>query len=133
MRLTEKYRPRSWDDVVGQDKIVNALKKIAGRGWSLPHMLFIGPPGCGKTSAANVLGKVIDPNLPEHARRFSTAIRLTNDAVFDAALVDNPRLIEGWQASRYEMSDKDYYRRSRQWSDEMTPHKVGQEIRAILV
>ena len=82
--------------------------------------------------AKQVLGKVIDPNLPEHVRRFSVAVRLTWDEAFDAAVKQNPNLIEDWQASQHEESNKDYHRRVRQ-EDEMRPHKVEQEIRAILV
>jgi len=66
VRLTEKYRPQKWDDVIGQDRVVNALKKIANRGWSLPHMLFVGPPGSGKTSVANMLGNVLDLPVLEY-------------------------------------------------------------------
>lgn len=66
MRLVEKYRPHNWSEIIGQDKVVSALKRIANRGWSLPHMLFIGPPGSGKTSVANVLGKVLDLPVLEY-------------------------------------------------------------------
>ena len=29
--LTEKYRPATWDDVVGQDKVVSRIRQLAGR------------------------------------------------------------------------------------------------------
>ncbi len=47
---TEKYRPASLNQVVGQQEIVSRLKSFISRG--LPHMMFAGPPGCGKTTAA---------------------------------------------------------------------------------
>ena len=47
---TEKYRPSRLDQIVGQDEILARLKSFLTRG--LPHMLFAGPPGCGKTTAA---------------------------------------------------------------------------------
>jgi len=50
--LTEKYRPKTLDDVVGQDNVVNTLKKLIEKG-SIVHMLFVGPPGVGKTSVAH--------------------------------------------------------------------------------
>ncbi|MBN2014783.1 MAG: replication factor C small subunit [Candidatus Altiarchaeota archaeon] len=48
---TEKYRPKKLDDIVGQDAIVDRLKAYV-KEKSLPHLLFAGPAGCGKTTAA---------------------------------------------------------------------------------
>lgn len=47
----EKYRPTSLDDVVGQEEIVRRLKSYV-RSRNVPHLLFSGPPGVGKTAAA---------------------------------------------------------------------------------
>jgi len=55
-RLVEKYRPRSLDDVLGQDEVVSALKSMLQRRM-IPHLLFLGPPGCGKTSVAICLAR----------------------------------------------------------------------------
>ncbi len=49
--LSKKYRPKKLDGIIGQEKIVKALKNILQTG-SIPHLLFSGPPGCGKTSTA---------------------------------------------------------------------------------
>lgn len=47
----EKYRPIELDDVVGQKEAIERLKSyIASR--NLPHLLFSGPPGVGKTATA---------------------------------------------------------------------------------
>jgi len=47
----EKYRPKKLDDVVGQIEVVKRLKSyIQAR--NLPHLLFSGPPGVGKTACA---------------------------------------------------------------------------------
>ncbi|MGC9436123.1 MAG: replication factor C small subunit [Methanomicrobiales archaeon] len=54
----EKYRPRTLDDIVGQDDIVDRLKAYVERK-SLPHLLFSGPAGVGKTTAAVVLSREI--------------------------------------------------------------------------
>jgi replication factor C small subunit len=50
----EKYRPHSLDDMVGQESILPALRAYAAR-HSIPHLLFAGPPGTGKTTAALAL------------------------------------------------------------------------------
>jgi len=50
----EKYRPRSLDDIVNQKEIVERLKKFVAER-NMPHLLFAGPPGSGKTTAALAL------------------------------------------------------------------------------
>jgi replication factor C small subunit len=47
---TEKYRPKTLDEMVGQEPIVERLKGfLVGR--DLPHLLLSGPAGTGKTTA----------------------------------------------------------------------------------
>lgn len=55
---TEKYRPKELKDVVGQKEIVERLQAYAQTG-SLPHLLFSGPAGIGKTTCALALSKQI--------------------------------------------------------------------------
>lgn len=47
----EKYRPKKLDDVVGQVEVVKRLKSYV-QSRNLPHLLFSGPPGVGKTASA---------------------------------------------------------------------------------
>ncbi|HEY1197646.1 MAG TPA: AAA family ATPase [Thermoplasmata archaeon] len=52
----EKYRPSSLRDMVGQDAILPLLRSYAEKR-SMPHLLFAGPPGSGKTTAALALAR----------------------------------------------------------------------------
>jgi len=52
----EKYRPSSLKDMVGQDAILPLLRSYAEKR-SMPHLLFAGPPGSGKTTAALALAR----------------------------------------------------------------------------
>jgi replication factor C small subunit len=52
----EKYRPKTLDDVVGQDEIINRLKHYA-KEKNLPHLMFTGVAGIGKTSCAVALAR----------------------------------------------------------------------------
>jgi putative ATPase len=55
--FAQKYRPRTFDDVVGQSHLVSAnssLRKMVESG-NIFNMIFYGPPGTGKSTLANVI------------------------------------------------------------------------------
>ncbi len=52
----EKYRPKTLDEVVGQEEVVQRLKSYVERK-NIPHLLFAGPPGTGKTASAIALAR----------------------------------------------------------------------------
>lgn len=54
----EKHRPKSINDIIGNQKIVETLKSYAETK-NLPHLLFVGFPGTGKTSSASSLARDI--------------------------------------------------------------------------
>lgn len=54
----EKYRPQTLDEVVGQDHIIQILKRYVKEG-NMPNLMFTGPAGVGKTTTALALAKSI--------------------------------------------------------------------------
>lgn len=54
--FVEKYRPKSFDDIVSQSIAVNNLKEFI-KTPNMPHMIFTGPAGTGKTSTALIIAK----------------------------------------------------------------------------
>jgi len=53
---TEKYRPRSFEEFQGQPEIVQRVKAMIEQK-NLPHMIFCGPAGVGKTTLALVIAR----------------------------------------------------------------------------
>jgi replication factor C small subunit len=48
----EKYRPVKLEQVINQKQIINGLSNLIRNPYEIPHLLFAGPAGVGKTTAA---------------------------------------------------------------------------------
>ena len=63
--LADKLRPKTFDDIVGQQHLVGEngiIRKLVEKG-RIPNMIFYGPPGIGKTTVANIIAKSSDMQL----------------------------------------------------------------------
>ncbi|WP_026181726.1 DNA polymerase III subunit gamma/tau [Alloscardovia criceti] len=60
LALYRRYRPDTFDGVVGQDHVTKPLSRALDEGKLTHAYLFSGPRGCGKTSSARILARCIN-------------------------------------------------------------------------
>lgn len=86
---TEKYRPRTLDEVAGQEEVIKSLKALVKKR-NIPNLLFAGPPGVGKTTAMlafayDLFGKEIQGNVLSLNASDDRGIDIVRGAIKDFA------------------------------------------------
>ena len=76
----EKYRPSALEDLVDQSTIRQRLSQLLDRKAQLPHLLFAGPPGSGKTTTAMIIARQI---LGEHWRDYTLSLNSSDERGLD--------------------------------------------------
>jgi DNA polymerase-3 subunit gamma/tau len=67
--LYRKWRPQTWDEVVGQGPVVGTLRNALAAGRTSHAYLFAGPRGTGKTTTARLLAKAMNCTEADPAKR----------------------------------------------------------------
>ena len=76
----EKYRPSRLSDLVNQVAIRQRLESLLQKKEQLPHLLFAGPPGSGKTTTGLILAKQI---LGEQWRDYTLSLNASDERGID--------------------------------------------------
>ncbi len=76
----EKYRPTELDDLVDQSTIRQRLSQLLQKKAQLPHLLFAGPPGSGKTTTAMIIARQI---LGEHWQDYTLSLNASDERGID--------------------------------------------------
>jgi len=72
----EKYRPKKISELVNQKEIVNSIKSLLKNQVEMPHLLFSGSAGVGKTTTALCVSKEI---LGEHWRDYTLELNASDE------------------------------------------------------
>lgn len=76
----ERYRPWTLDELVNQNDIKQRLKLLVEKKGELPHLLFAGPPGSGKTTTALIIARQL---LGEQWRDYTLSLNASDERGID--------------------------------------------------
>ncbi len=89
--LARKWRPGTFAEVVGQEHVTSTLQKAFEKGRLAHAYLFSGPRGCGKTTTARLLAKIInceDPQGGEPCNRCPSCVAVNGGTHLDMIEID---------------------------------------------
>jgi DNA polymerase-3 subunit gamma/tau len=115
--LYRKWRPRRFEDVVGQEPVTTTLQHVVATGTPAHAYLFSGPRGTGKTSTGRILAKMLNcPPGPDGQLDLECATSYDNGRALD--------LIELDAASNRGIDEIRGLRENAGYSPALGPYKV---------
>lgn len=89
--LYRKWRPRTFDDVIGQDHITETLKRQVSGGRLSHAYLFVGTRGTGKTTCAKILSRAVNCENPVNGNpcnKCPSCLGIESGAILDVVELD---------------------------------------------
>ena len=89
--LARKWRPQTFDEVVGQEHVTRTLRNAIRSDRVAHAFLFTGPRGVGKTTSARLLAKALNCEngpTPNPCNACSHCIEITNGSAIDVLEID---------------------------------------------
>lgn len=89
--LYRKYRPRTFEEVVGQEHITQTLRRQVADGTLSHAYLFTGTRGTGKTTCAKILAKAVNCRSPhdgDPCNKCDACVGLDSGAILDVVELD---------------------------------------------
>src|SRR5258706_8885913 len=80
--LPETLRPKNLEDYIGQENIINTIKKLLENKNYFPSLIFWGPPGSGKTTLARIIASKLGREFHEFSA-VSTKIKQIEEVLKD--------------------------------------------------
>lgn len=79
MAWVERFRPREFEEIVGNEEAVSRLAQFAKNG-NVPNIILYGPPGCGKTTVILCMARKI---LGSHMKEAVLELNASNERGLD--------------------------------------------------
>ncbi len=89
--IARKWRPQTFDEVVGQDHVVRTLKNAIARNRIAHAYLFVGPRGTGKTTTARIFAKAlncVEGPTPTPCGKCEACVSIVNGSSMDVIEID---------------------------------------------
>ena len=107
--LSERLRPRAWSDFVGLEQLAPELiKRLEDPSFIPPSLILWGPPGCGKTTFARLLGESLSLPFVEFSAVLG-GVKDVREIVAHAALNTKPTLLFVDEIHRFNRAQQDAF------------------------